>query len=324
MSLKKDLRKFLLGAVAIVPFFGLASTQAQAEVLADALLVIDNFIFHDGTGSAYSFTEIDIQTAANFANTGGGGLDSVGLGGGDLGQNGSNTINPPGDNNGDVNLTAIFEGTLPAGHGDDSYTPFPNPPTTHYAYADADVNGVGIDTPAGPAGVTAQTQASAGLISPDSGDANANTGLNATFDFIAGVDGELHVSFDFDALARTFVDPDDILANALATTSWFLRIRDVTAGTLALLYIPTELQLLAGSDQVNDGTDETISSGSLSFFIIDLIAGNRYSIQIQHEVSADAFLQVPEPGTVLLVGGGLIFLAGFGYVQGRRRLIFQA
>lgn len=322
MSLKKDLRKFLLGAVAIVPFLGLASTQAQAEVLADAILVLDNFIFHDGTGTAYSDSEIDIGAATNSANTGGQGLDSVA---GNLGQGSSNPINPPGDTNGDVNLNAISEGVLPAGHGDDSYTAFPNPPTTHYAYADADVNGVGIDIGAVvTAGVTAQTQASSGLTSNDQGDALANTGLNSTFEFIAAVGGELHVSFDYDVLVRTFVSTSGIeLANALATTSWFLRISDLTAGT-TFIYIPPEINLLAGSDQINDGTDESFDSDSLSFFLIDLIEGNQYSIQIQHEVSADTLLQVPEPGTLLLVGGGLIFLAGFGYVQGRRRSTFQA
>jgi hypothetical protein len=328
MSLKKDLRKFLLGAIAIVPFFGLASTQAHAEVLADALLVLDNFIFHDGTGTAYSTDEIDILSATNFANTGGGGLASVG---GNLQQSGFNPIDPPTDTNGDVNLTAISEGVLPAGHGDDSYTAFENPPTTHYAYADADVNGAAIDiiTPGGtiPAGVTAQTQAASGLTSDDSGDANANTGLNTTFDFIADVSGELHVSFGFEALVRTSVVGANVdLASALAAVSWVLTVTDLT-DDIEFQYSPDEINVNAGSDNINTGTDETSLTGSLSFFLIDLIAGNRYSIQIQHDASADTFLvvqQIPEPGTLLLVGGGLIFLAGFGYVQGRRRSTFQA
>ena len=53
------------------------------------------------------------------------------------------------------------------------------------------LQGVSIEIGGNPAGVLAQTQATSGLTSPDIGDASANTGLNASFRFIAATSGDL-------------------------------------------------------------------------------------------------------------------------------------
>jgi hypothetical protein len=325
MSPKKDLRNVLLGAVAIAPLFGLVSTAVQADVLADAILEIDNFVLaQDATGTPYTDAEIQVISATNFANTGGGGLGSVA---GTLEQDDTNPINPPGDVDGDIDLPAISEGTPPATFSNNSFVPAPNPPTTHYAFADQNVEGVSIEIGGNPAGVLAQTQAASGLTSSDKGDALANTGLNASFNFIAAESGDLFVDFGYILSLTAFVDPADADADAQARSSWNINIQDNTDTTLSASLAPGAINRTVQRDEFSDGTLTASDSAHLNLFLIELLAGHSYSLGITHEVNSDTRLavqQVPEPATLLLFGAGLVFLAGFGSVQGRRRSGLQA
>lgn len=319
MSLKRSLRKLMLGVVAVVPALALANTQAKADVLADAILEIENFVLTDETGTVYTTEEITILAATNFANTGGEGLDSVA---GNLSQGDSNNIDPPGDLDGDVKLTAISEGTPPAGLVDDSYMAVTAPPTTHYAYADSDVVGIAIDAGQPSVGVTAQTQASSGLLSTDIGDATSNTGLSsASFDFIAEADGELWISFDYVISILAFVseDPAIQVASALATASWQIILADSETGAELGNLQPGAINQSRSRNAVSDGESSHSDSDNLFLFLGDLVSGEQYSLTITHQTFVDTLLEVPEPGTLLLFGGGLILLAFVGYRHGGQR-----
>jgi hypothetical protein len=289
-------------------------------VLADAILVLDNFVLaSDAAGTVYTDADLSIVSATNFANTGGIGLQSVA---GVLTQAGSNGITLPGDTNADVNLTGIGEGAPPI--GDDNYTPLAAPPTSHFAYADADVNGVSIQIGANPAGVLAQTRASSGLLTPDTGDADANTGLQASFQFVSNVDGDLFVAFDYLISLVAFVstDPEIADATAIARSSWNISLTDNETGTVDSLN-PTEINQSRGRDEVSDGLLTLSDSGSLILFLGDLVAGRLYGLTITHQVFADtelALQNIPEPSALLLFGSGLVILALVGHRLGRRRL----
>lgn len=311
MSPKGSLRKLILGAVAIVPALALANAPARAEVLADAILVVENFVFaSDATGTPYTLADVQIVSATNFANTGGVGLVSAG---GSLTQAASNGILPPGDLDSDVNLTGVSEGASPI--ADDNYTPLAAPPpvTSHFAYADSDVNGTAIDVGAPTTGATAQTRAASGLTSSDTGDADANTGLNATFNFIAQEDGELWISFDYFVSLMTFVSEDDSIldADALARSSWSINVTDEDTGTVGS-FSPSAINQSRSRNEVSDGLTTYTDSGSFTQFLLNLIAGNEYSVTITHQVFIDTSLalqEVAEPTTLLLFGGGLVMLA---------------
>ena len=321
MTLKASFRRLLLGAVAVVPALAFANTQAKAEVLADSILVLDNFVLaSDDSGTPFTLADVELQSATNTANTGGEGLVSVP---GSLGQLGTNGITPPGDVNADVNLTGISEGASPI--GDDNYSPaLTPPPTSHFAYADSDVNGVAIDVGAPTVGVTAQTRAASGLLTSDTGDANAQTGLQASFRFIAVEDGELWVDFDYFVDLVAFVSTDPEIADAVAITrsSWSIQLTDNNTGVVNTLS-PDEINQSRGRDEISDGTLTLSDSGHLTLFLGNLISGNLYGLTITHQVFAQtqlALQAIPEPSALLLFGSGLVILALFGHRFGRRRL----
>lgn len=167
-----------------------------------------------------------------------------------------------------------------------------------------------------------------GLVSTASGTGNSNQGLKSTtFDVEALADTIIEMSFDADGFLRAALGQDGI--NADSNYAWNLSIKQGT--TSYLLWAPDGVlgSGLSGScvgagtcteyaddfslnDSLSTGlTDDLILSQSGDFQVeAKFLKGQRYTLTLTHQTGVNTLIEtVPEPGTLALLGAGLIGMA---------------
>lgn len=320
MAERKSLLNSVSGAVGAVALVLAMTGESKADVaLGYAEMVISDFIVVDGGGTRYDLADFQAPVAITNTTTAEAELNGV-------------SSSPPSSPT-DVSLACV--GNC-AGIGQNVYAEIPNGNT--FSRADARLTGAIITgTPAGNAAAVAEHVAETRLNTSGEGNAGAEISNNSTFEFVAGFSDTMTFEFDADILMRAQLDteatPTGPTGGAIrftivlrevnddgTTTTIFNWAPDGSAATGLGVFSETDPFALTDSISANLPGDDFTNSNSDFFSATTqtLVAGQRYQLEIQSEVSSDAAAEVPEPATLALMAGGLIFLAFLG-LRSRRQ-----
>ncbi|WP_040662138.1 EDSAP-1 family PEP-CTERM protein [Nitrococcus mobilis] len=330
---KQSVLAAAVGGLTAVGFVG----SAQAGALGTSVLRLTDLTISDGVGvlDASDFTALSgnstADTTASLASVAGsagssanvGAIPAVGIGLGIACQGG------------------CIPGIAPAGSFPiKSSAAVPPDPSAHFAASDQLQAGAPI-TGIGPAvaGAEASHGAYVSLTKVDTGSAEANNGLNVSFNFAMGSGGSLIFAYDAEAYLEAFTNADAIFpTNASAAYSLIFTIDDLDAGTNVVTWAPnggddvgsrSAFGLMAETDpfSLNDGVSRNApfngasfrgaalgmaNAGAFSATTVALEAGTNYQLAIRSSSEADASKVVPEPSVLALLGVGIL---GLGFIR---------
>ncbi|EAR21291.1 EDSAP-1 family PEP-CTERM protein [Nitrococcus mobilis] len=213
-------------------------------------------------------------------------------------------------------------------------------PSAHFAASDQLQDGAPI-TGIGPAvaGAEASHGAYVSLTEVDTGSAEANNGLNVSFNFALGSGGPLIIDYDAEAYLEAFTNADAIFpTNASAAYSLIFTIDNLDTGANVVTWAPnggadvggpSAFGLTAETDpfSLNDSVSRnapfngasfrglalgTANAGAFSATTVALTAGTDYQLAIRSSSEADAAKAVPEPSVLALLGVGIL---GLGFIR---------
>jgi len=322
--MKQKIEKKAIAVLVAALCAGVGVAQnASAAALAQSVLDITGFSILRGDGTAFNpAADFDRLIASNS------GIASANLTG--FPSISSGPLVSPGA----IDVPAQCLGACPFANNDFSHHIAP-PVLSQYSRGDALLSGNALQ----PGGANASTLGEVSLTNAAVGSSSATLGVSAEFSF--SLTNSQSVRFGFNALPYLFTFLDSNTADprsAQASLSWNIEIDQINAdgsrtqvfnwspdGTAGGIFGGTEMSdpcslnttravLSPGTSQYNPG----LCSGYLAETGV-LLAANTYSVTLTHSSFANAHFaaptQVPEPGTMLIMGAGLL---GLGLVQRRR------
>jgi hypothetical protein len=288
------IRNVLLAGAATIAF----ASGAEAGALSFSRLEISNFQIFKSDGTQFDVSDFDQLQVGNFTKA-------------EASLNGSGTV-------GSHPMDALLQcqGAC-GGIGQNDFTQ-QGGPLGQFSRGDSQLVGAGISgVPNTPNSVTTTTVAEVQLNQESEATSGSNTGTGTRFSFVPDADDTLTFNFDADAILRAMLEQDDVMA--FAGMAWSLSILDSTGASI-FAFSPTgagggpcSLNTSISTLDDSDGLVEYACSGSFSAVSPLLLAGQSYTLSINHESSARAEVgpaaQVPEPAAAALLGLGLLGLA---------------
>jgi len=328
-------RKMKLAAIAAVFSASCFALPAHADVLATAVIDLTNFKFTNPDKS--DITNGKEITIISGNNNGTLISDLFSMPGTKSQTQQSIIMNPNpqpltyGGPGGQFDGTPQIEtyGATPRSNNDFAPAAVPVIVSSSYSYADNLISGASVAGVPAPIGVHAGTIAEVAINTNDGGNASSTTGTNTTFDFTAAEDLTVTVSFNYIAQALSYVSADAApFSGADAGISLILALytQDPLSGLYNVLekeIKPVDLQASTSLTEATAGTNQFIkgSTGSPLFFTdtFNLKANTRYQFAISQQVRANAYntTAIPEPGTLALLGLGLLGLIASPVVRRR-------
>ncbi|WP_342120742.1 EDSAP-1 family PEP-CTERM protein [Pseudoduganella sp. OTU4001] len=315
MKIKHLLVAAAISALGAAPAF--AGVAGMADLSISQLLVVDGTT-HQFNPAALQITLLS-DSRTGTANSNFNGIEGSGLGAGSLTDNklfpnaGSAAVDVKyrcaGPSCGGIN--GIYGGSA-------ENNTAANFMTNVGDFALGDMNNTGNALAGGASGLT-RADASINTGGTQGGaNATIHNGVSARADFQVLANVNLALALTYDTFVRVFVDPllpAGTTGVATAGVTWSLTLRDTTANcaalptgcTTTLTWSPDELNSslvsTKGSENAVFDSFGTIFSDSRTLY-----AGHTYSIGID-QASNSTVTQVPEPGSLLLLGVGLAALA---------------
>lgn len=307
-----------LVAAAVALAGGLASTSAKADAVAQAILGISNFHFALGNGNATraadgsllgSITVVSATTTADSSVE----LNGVNASGATsqtdplsfAGAASTSTLGSAGTYVPGAALIGAPVATFGASHGSQ----------------------VGNSLIATSSGVTD------GLVSlMPAGDGSTTSNVNFQSEFVMDVVGgtRIEIAFDASSFLRGYLSTAGVTPpTATAATTWTLTMRNNTTGATIFRWSPDGLvgAITGGTEYVddfalNDSVSQLtpgnafINNASGSFQAeTNALAEGRYTVSLRQSSLTDAFLKLPEPASLGLLG---VALVGAGVASRRR------
>jgi hypothetical protein len=207
----------------------------------------------------------------------------------------------------------------------------PNPPINTvnpangktYSYGSYSLNGAVIDLGIGPIGVNATSLAQIDLgpkVNPVDGNAASNLGSNTSFDMVASSSLTAHFVLDYTTnFLASVINPYGSSDTANAGSSWTLTITDKgtngLGNTLAAIFTPGFLNTSVGTKAGNSpgvlsgsGTNVSLINLLTNTADFSLVQGDKYNFSITSQRFAFGHRDVPEPGSLALLGIGMVGL----------------
>ncbi len=283
-----------LAAAAAATFMMGTAGDAKASAVAYSNLYVNNLSVSNSSGQTLDASDFSSLSVGNFtnaeANIGGSGISDDSL------TSGSS----------DVPLQC-----LGAACGGIAENDFSQQSSGVFSRGDALLEGsliTGLEDPA-PAEAN-----SVGELRLDGDSASNGSTVGTTTSFEFALEEAETLTFDFDATPYLNVALEDGTGQAQASTAFSITITDQDSNEV-FSYAPEDLNTSRG--QLNEG-EKVYDPGTGSYSgTTDLLAGDQeYTLTINHQTeTSGTFTAVPEPGTLMMLGAGLL---GLGAV-GRRR-----